>query len=562
MKVKVCYEKKRKKYLTELIGDECMEWKGRKILISAPTGMGKTTFILQSVLPYFRRRRERILFLCNRILLKMQYRNSLLEQIENYREIVQGVTVMTYHQLEEQVKNRSSIDGLFRGYGAIVCDECHFFYSDSDYNNYGTYALLQAIACAGATKTLIFMSATMDEVKPLIEQTLKNCMTVLLRTGRNTEITDTNEEILFYDYSRLADYDRFHCVCSPDLETACGLMAESPKKSVIFIDNKERGEELMELLIKTKKVDRRQIAVLNADNIDHESNKELINNLTISHKLMPKILITTSVLDNGISIQDPDVGNVLIQTESKCSFLQMLGRVRAEEVDNCNLYFVMRGEKEFSKRKTRYEWELNNFEKLSSVEQTKRWEKYLYAVWERRDETMADFYRKALVWMRHDDQFFDIAKNGLYIRYGESNFYVNEFAKRKTEDMYMIESQFYALALDDPLKVIYTQMAWIGKMPEELKVLESQYMKLREQELIGYLLRVHSFTAEELKEFKKEFVKEYHKDFFNDILANNGTISNEKLREICERYGLLFEDREDSESRRKIYSIKPIKNEY
>ncbi|MCI8615309.1 MAG: DEAD/DEAH box helicase family protein [Lachnospiraceae bacterium] len=561
MKVKIerYLVKKRRKYLSELIEEEYMEWEGKKILISAPTGMGKTTFIIQVLLLCFRRKRGKILILCNRILLRTQYWSSLLGQFENYREIEQCVTVMTYQQLEEKVKNTSSIDGLLRDYNTIVCDECHFFYTDSGYNNYGTYVLLQAIACAGAAKTMIFMSATMEEVKPLIEQTLRNCMTILSRTGRNLEISDTHREILYYDYSELADYERFHCICVPDLKTVCGLLAESPKKSVIFIDNKEKGIELMELLIKTQKVDRRQIAVLNADNIDHESNKELIRNLTISHKLIPRILITTSVLDNGISIHDSDVGNVLIQTESKCSFLQMLGRVRAEDVDNCNLYFIKRTEKEFSRRRARYEWEMNNFKKLDSVEQTQKWEKYLYAVWDRKDEMMADFYRKALVWMRHDDQFYSAEKNGLRIRRGEANFYVNEFAKRNTEDMYMIENRFYALAMEDPLKVIYAQMDWIGKAPEELQVMESEYMKLREQEFIDCLLKVQNFTSDEMKEFKKTLVKEYRKEFFDDVLANNGTISSDKLQEICTRYGLKFEIQEDTEQRRKIYSIRDIR---
>lgn len=559
-KIRECYMKK-KKYLAELIGEEYREWEGKKILINAPTGMGKTTFVLQTLLPYFRRKRGKVLILCNRVLLRMQYWSSLLGQFENYYEIEQCVTIMTYQELAEEVKNRSSVDRLFKDFAAVICDECHFFYSDSDFNGYGTFALLQAIACAGATKTMIFMSATMEEVGPLIEQTLGNCLTILSRTGRNPEIMDKNAEILFYDFSGLADHKRFRCICVPDLETVCGLLAESPKKSVIFIDDKEKGAELMEFLFKTQKVNRQQIAFLNADNIDHEINKELIRNLTITHKLMTKILITTSVLDNGISIHDSEVGNVLIQTESKCSFLQMLGRIRAEEVDDCNLYFVKRNEKEFSRRMAKYEWELNNFKKLDSVEQTKRWEKYLYAVWDRKDEAMADFYRKALVWMKHDDQFFSVSKNGLYIRHGEANFYVNEFAKRKIEDMYMVESRFYALALDNPLKIVYEQMAWIGKEPEELQVQESQYVKMREQELINYLLKVRDFTVEEMKDFKKILVKDYRKEFFDDVLANNGTISNEKLQEICKRYGLALEVHEDTENRRKIYCIGNEKNE-
>lgn len=557
--MKVCQSKNRKKYLKEVIGDDYWEWEGKKVLIWAPTGMGKTTFVIQELLPFFKRRKRKILILCNRILLRMQYWNSLLEQFENYREIEQCVTVLTYQQLEEKVKNSSSPDGLFREYSVVVCDESHFSYADSDFNGFGTFTLLQAIACAGATKTLIFMSATMEEVQPLIEQTLKNCMTILSRTGRNSEIMDKHREILIYDYSKFFDFERFHCICVPDLETACGLLAESSKKSVIFIDDKEKGAELAESLIKTQKVDRREIVVLSADNIDHENHKTLIRNLTISHRLTAKILITTSVLDNGISIHDSDVGNVLIVTESRCSFIQMLGRVRAEDVNLCNLYFVCREEKDFSRRKARYEWEINNFGKLKNVEQSKNWEKYLYAVWDRQDERMADFYRKALIWMRHDDQFFSASKNGLRILCGEANFYVNEFAKCKIEDMYMAESRFYALALEDPLKVVYEQMTWIGKEPDELQVLGSEHRKMLEQEFVDFMLSVEDFNVDEIKEFKRELVKEYRKDFFDDILAKNGTISNDKLNEICRKYDLELLQTHDTKNRRTLYTIQSLK---
>lgn len=151
VKMQTRYVKKWQQYLTELIGDDYMEWEGRKILISAPTGMGKTTFILQVFLRYFKRKRKKVLILSNRVLLRTQYWSSLLEQFVEYRDIEESVTVMTYQQLEEKVKS-GAIEGVFNEYAAIVCDECHFFYADADFNNFGTFVLLQAIARAGATK--------------------------------------------------------------------------------------------------------------------------------------------------------------------------------------------------------------------------------------------------------------------------------------------------------------------------------------------------------------------------------------------------------------------------
>lgn len=99
-------------------------------------------------------------------------------------------------------------------------------------------------------------------------------------------------------------------------------------------------------------------------------------------------------------------------------------------------------------------------------------------------------------------------------------------------------------------------MKWIGKDPDELQVLDSAYHKMREQEFLEFLLSVQEYRVDDMKEFKKVLVKKYRKDFFDDILANNGTISNEKLQEICNRYSLMFEVLEDAENRRKTYSIK------
>ena len=39
-----------KKYLSEVIGDEYFDWGKRKIIIQAPTGSGKSTFIIQALL--------------------------------------------------------------------------------------------------------------------------------------------------------------------------------------------------------------------------------------------------------------------------------------------------------------------------------------------------------------------------------------------------------------------------------------------------------------------------------------------------------------------------------
>lgn len=328
----------RKRYLAELIENEFWEWRGKKIFLNAPTGMGKTTFVVKEVLAYLRKRGKKLLIVCNRKLLRIQFWCSIIEQFVSYAELEECVQIVTYQELAEIVKRGSSLKKFFLSFEIIVCDEVHFFYSDSDFNGHGTYVLFHEMIEAGITKTMIFMSATLEEVRPLLEQTIRNCAWRLEMTGRNTAISKKNAEIISYNYSRYADYKRFNCIAVLDIETLCDIIVKSPKKSLLFINNKEKGIDIKEQLINRWNVDKSQIAVISADNMDIGS--DVVQGLSIGNRLNVKILITTAVLDNGVSVHDPEVGNVLIETESKIEFVQMLGRIRADDASRCNLYFV------------------------------------------------------------------------------------------------------------------------------------------------------------------------------------------------------------------------------
>lgn len=401
------------------------------------------------------------------------------------------------------------------------------------------------------------MSATMTEVEPLIEQTIKNVCWSLHLTERDEWIKEMNAEIVKYDFSELADYRRFQCACVTDWESLCETLAESSQKTVIFLNNKEKGKEFAERLLKTGRVMKADIAVLNAENLDSDS--EIVQNLAIGNKLINKILITTSVLDNGVSIHDPEVGNVVIETESKIEFLQMLGRIRSEGTVDCKLYFVLRDKREFECRMKRYEEVVKKFSTLKPKYLREKRDFFIQSMWD--DDEEAKFYRKALVWMNGEHLFFENDGETMLLRTKEFRFCVNKFAEQKTGDMYVAESRFYGLALNDPLAVIYEQMAWIGKTPEELEVIDSTYKEKRREEFLSELKRVQAFSADELKDFKIQLTKKFRKDFFPDVSANNGTISNEKLEGICVRYGLILESKDDAEKRRKIYFIKEMKQE-
>lgn len=549
-------------YLTDLIGDEYRKWGNRKILISAPTGMGKTTFIVKILLPYLHSQGRKLLILCNRKLLRQQYWFDLISQYTDYTELEESVQLMTYQELALKFKNRYSVIDMFSDFQTIVCDEAHYFYADADFNAFGTFALLQLIVYAGMSKQIIFLSATMHEVKKIITPLISNCWEVFRRQHLmiSMNVTDTSKEIVNLDFSILENYARFECIAVPDESALCAFLEKSQDKSVVFIDSKERAFKMQEKLIRNGKVNGQKVSVLNADNIDDSTNDELVRQLTINHKLVPKILITTSVLDNGVSLHDPEIGNLVIVTESRISFLQMLGRVRAETVKKCKLVFLKRNADVFMRRMNNYKQKLDQYKKLEHMDLTKHHQHFANVFWENNDE-LADFYRIAIVKFPFQYQCYTLSKQFSFgCVLGDEKIFLNHFAMLKTANMYMTESRFYKKAINDPLDVIYEQMSWIGKDACELWLEDSPYLEERKQQFIADLLSVQNFSNTDLQDFKARLVSIYHRDFFSDILAKNGTLSLEKLKVICERMGLTLDENTDPEKRTKLYSIQKTTN--
>ena len=124
-------------YLADQIKDEYEKWtEEQTIMISAPTGAGKTYFVLHVLLPYAMKNGKKILYLTNRTILKEQleeeakwvfYENankcSANNTIDSYIEIVMYQTLEAGRYYE-----KNHID-------YIIADECHYFLTDSFFNS-------------------------------------------------------------------------------------------------------------------------------------------------------------------------------------------------------------------------------------------------------------------------------------------------------------------------------------------------------------------------------------------------------------------------------------------
>lgn len=96
-------------YLNEVMGDVYKQWNGGdSVFISAPTGVGKTTFVLQQLVPEAKSRGKEVLFLSNRTVLRDQIKNivarqqGIPEDTEFLKDIEEfdGITLASYQKIQ------------------------------------------------------------------------------------------------------------------------------------------------------------------------------------------------------------------------------------------------------------------------------------------------------------------------------------------------------------------------------------------------------------------------------------------------------------------------------
>ena len=104
-------------YIKNLIENDYKMWKGGdSIFIKAPTGTGKTTFVLNQLLEEAKKDGREVLYLNNRFLLKEQVKSKVIQMqglTEIEAEIVEktsefdGITILSYQELQEYIEHNS-----------------------------------------------------------------------------------------------------------------------------------------------------------------------------------------------------------------------------------------------------------------------------------------------------------------------------------------------------------------------------------------------------------------------------------------------------------------------
>lgn len=343
-------------YVVDYVGESFKRWtQGESVFISAPTGTGKTTFVLESLVENAKAEGREVLFLSNRYLLKEQIKTKIaknqhipiddLKWLESVEEF-DGITIVSYQKIQELIENKLAYkyDDVKR-YKYVVFDEVHYILEDSTFNPKIIF-LLKYIE--NTTSIKVFMSATIDEAAQYLTQTgvigeiVKNSrMTVneiLSYELRNTLTYQAIGMRSYVWYYRIPDVKRNLSVYYfDDYNQIISQINESEEKWLVFLSNKIEIKKWSEKL----KCD---YEVIHSD----QKEEELLRQILHEEKFQNQVLITTKLLDNGVNFHDSELKNLVIDTISKTEFLQMLGRKRFQPGEKICVYIPKKSLKYFS----------------------------------------------------------------------------------------------------------------------------------------------------------------------------------------------------------------------
>lgn len=301
------------------------------MFIIAPTGKGKSYFIKNDLYNYCKEHNLKILYFLPRQVVKDEFIKELQGNKEkNEPDKTDIIKVYTYQQFEKKEEYPS-----FYLYDIIICDECHYFISDSTFNPF-TYRSYERIIEDGADKLKIFITATPNPVMAIVQNTMHR---------QNINILEEENKRLVYfirlqGVSVVKDIEFFKVGWSEqkhkNVQRIIDKIDKTEDKAIVFCDSKQDALELHEkyknnsLFICSRSSDKKgKYFKANAINSAPEAYSKMLS----EHRFDCKYVFCTSALDVGFSINDKQVKHIICMLQDWNGVIQAVGRKRIMNKD-------------------------------------------------------------------------------------------------------------------------------------------------------------------------------------------------------------------------------------
>lgn len=494
-------------FCKDIIASDVLGWQdGDMVFINAPTGSGKTTFILKSLLPMALVLGREILYLSNRQILHKQLIKEVCELFHiSYRDTkdekiaeLPGITFMTYQTLQERLQDNVILnDNPFYFY--VVADEIHYLAEDSAFNP--QISRLVEWFPVMQKNVFIAISATIDSALQYlgfynggwIEKDEDEYKTTYWREPQKmiNRLYGKAEFLYFYQISvEIVPYEIVVFQTVEDIVEEINK-DNSGAKWLVFQANKEQASKKLVKNIK------KSCAFLCADNKEDEVMHEIVEKEYFS----TDVLVTTKVLDNGISLHDSRIQRIVVDTTSQTEFLQMLGRRRRCESDNIplTLYIPQKSVKYFS-------WVLQEqiLPELETIQKS--------------SETLM---RK----MMRSEDIYQICRKYFDIR--EGRLLLNPIAKDNLERRKKFCERILNALKKDEYAFVKEQLSWIGQEVEESSIIDlaAEKKKKEQKHLQEYLISNGGkpMGKQEQKKFREE-IKSFFRILLPDLFVSESRI--------------------------------------
>lgn len=389
--------------ISHLITDS---WENIDVYINAAMGSGKSYFVISKMFEKAVKDQVRLSILCSRKTLEEQYKNELFQYV--WRETLKGrmdlwmymqsgnLEIKTYHKLAQELKIGNTTGLNFtENAGMVVFDEVHCLYTDSTFAT-DLYIIVRELHRFTEANVSIFMTATGQDIFPVLQR----------RLNRQHN----------YCYSIKPDYSylRVHSFNNDDTIISAMKNDKSSSKWVVYVSSKKEGENLKKML---KGMD---VAFLCSENRDSERNVQLLEKIKNENCFDQKVLITTTVIDAGISLKMPELKNIVTYHYEYDIFIQTIGRKRVVDGEVVNLFVKDRSARFMLNRAKECKYTLDLYTEIRDVARVHGIKRARDKVMEGLLTNQAEFYRKFIY---YDGTEYDLSWLAVNKLFSDREFY-------------------------------------------------------------------------------------------------------------------------------------------
>lgn len=528
-------------------------WEPRQpVFISAQTGKGKNHFIENTLIPYVRELNieknvaQKVLIISNRIALRLQIQDRLNGSIDtqdseeatirSYKECADVISYQSLLNMLDRLKRKQAKENRLSSYTFVICDEAHFFTADAIFNH-DTEKILYAIVNTFKDAIRIYMTATPYE-------SLKH-----IRDYEHKYIEKSINGVFYhfkrdYSYLDVKYYSQYSELIDIIVESV--NMGKNSEKWLIFIDDIGQIESFKSILDECNGM-KGKVFAIDAKSKNNRTYQEMIKNEEFAGQI--RVLITTSVIDNGVNFRG--IQNIVVSDMSKAKCLQMVGRARVANEDDKMILYLKRFDEKYVEKRIKY------LEKQQDAYHD-------YELTARTGSFQDKFIKK---YYHGEEKDWKNARHWFGRQQGEQDeIYPNEIARSLVKEL--VES--YRVILDEmkrtdegyPLpgqNYLEHQLSWFGKKYDSSNDITLADKNKFEKEFIAFLeLYVKGNRQMIGKEDQNEFSEEFTKLFnaaFQQKDPNNRTYGITKMNTLLKAVNLCYkvEHARANDSRRLTY---------